>query len=149
MLEDKIIILDSLADTREMGLNELAHRLVDTGAVKETFPDAILSREVEFPTGLQTENLGVAIPHTDAKYVNKNQMAVLRFANPVEFLQMGDGQPIRVNILFMLALKEPHAQLEMLQKLVALIQDEEIAKRLLNNKTPSQIVETLNAAGIE
>jgi PTS system galactitol-specific IIA component len=49
----------------------------------------------------------------------------------------------------MLALKEPHAQLEMLQKLVALIQDEEIAKRLLNNKTPSQIVETLNAAGIE
>ena len=62
---------------------------------------------------------------------------------------MGDGERIQVKFIFMLALKETHAQLAMLQNLIALIQDKTSIWQLLSAKNTDEIIETLNNVGIE
>ncbi|ADG41242.1 PTS system, galactitol-specific IIA component, putative [Leuconostoc kimchii IMSNU 11154] len=148
MLEDKIIILDSKAKTKEEALTILANELVTSGAVKATYPMAILKREKNFPTGLSTDSIGFAIPHTDAEHVNRDQVGLLRLQNTVEFLQMGDGQAIQVKIIFMLALSKPHEQLEMLQKLISIFQNKKMVSMLLQESDPQMVIATLNSAGI-
>ncbi|CAM3080558.1 PTS sugar transporter subunit IIA [Leuconostoc rapi] len=148
MLEDKVIILDFQAQDKEEALTILANQLVVSGAVKTTYPTAILKREKNFPTGLSTDSVGFAIPHTDAEHVIRQQIGLLRLQQPVEFLQMGDGQAIKVKMIFMLALTKPHEQLEMLQKLMGIFQDKKIVSMLLQESDPQLIISTLNSAGI-
>ena len=49
----------------------------------------------------------------------------------------------------MLALKETHAQLAMLQKLITLIQDKASIRQLLSAKNTDEIIDALNNVGIE
>lgn len=149
MLSDKIVLLDESASNDQEALAKLADRLIESGAVKPSYKPAILQREVDFPTGLTTDKIGIAIPHTDAEHVNYDQIGVLRLRDPVTFLQMGDGEEIPVKFVFMLALKEAHAQLGMLQTLVALIQNETKIQQLLLAKNAEEIIETLKSAGIK
>ena len=149
MLSDKIVLLDESASNDQEVLAKLADRLIESGAVKPSYKPAILQREVDFPTGLATDKIGIAIPHTDAEHVNYDQIGVLRLRDPVTFLQMGDGEEIPVKFVFMLALKEAHAQLGMLQTLVALIQNETKIQQLLLAKNAEEIIETLKSAGIK
>lgn len=149
MLSDKVILLDEVASNRQEALEKLALQLQKSGAVKESYQAAILQREVDFPTGLATEKIGIAMPHTDAEHVNYDQIGVMRLQEPVEFLQMGDGAKIQVKFVFMLALKEAHAQLGMLQTLVALIQDELTISQLLTAQTVTAFIQILNDSGIK
>lgn len=149
MLSDKIILLDEAVADNQEALGQIADQMTRSRAVKDSYKSAVLKREVDFPTGLATVNIGIAMPHTDAKHVNYDQLGVLRLREPVSFLQMGDGEKIQVKFVFMLALKEAHAQLAMLQKLIALIQDEEKIKQLLLAENTDEIIEMLNNVGIE
>lgn len=149
MLSDKIILLDEAVADNQEALGQIADQMTRSGAVKDSYKSAVLKREVDFPTGLATVNIGIAMPHTDAKHVNYDQLGVLRLREPVSFLQMADGEKIQVKFVFMLALKEAHAQLAMLQKLIALIQDEEKIKQLLLAENTDEIIEMLNNVGIE
>lgn len=149
MLSDKVILLDEVASNRQEALEKLALQLQKSGAVKASYQAAILQREVDFPTGLATEKIGIAMPHTDAEHVNYDQIGVMRLQEPVEFLQMGDGAKIQVKFVFMLALKEAHAQLGILQTLVALIQDELTISQLLTAQTVTAFIQILNDSGIK
>ncbi|SCB90190.1 PTS sugar transporter subunit IIA [Weissella bombi] len=149
MLSDKVILLDEPADSDQEALGIMAEHLLKSGAVKESYKPALLQREVDFPTGLATENIGIAMPHTDAEHVNYDQIAFMRLREPVSFLQMGDGVKIQVKFIFMLALKEAHSQLDMLQTLVTLIQDENKIQQLLVATDEDNIVQILKDAGIE
>ena len=149
MLSDKIILLDEAVADNQEALGQIADQMTRSGAVKSSYKSAVLKREIDFPTGLATVNIGIAMPHTDAEHVNYDQLGVLRLREPVSFLQMGDGERIQVKFIFMLALKETHAQLAMLQNLIALIQDKTSIWQLLSAKNTDEIIETLNNVGIE
>ncbi|KRN93504.1 PTS sugar transporter subunit IIA [Pediococcus stilesii] len=148
MLDEEIVLLDLKAENQTDALEKIADALYEKGIVKDSYKNAVVNREKDYPTGLQTPIIGVAIPHTDAEHVNKSQIAVARLKDPVHFLQMGDGEDVSAKLIFMLALKEAHAQLEVLQKLVALIQDEEAVKSLLNLDDPHQITQKLIDYGL-
>lgn len=124
MFDEEIVLLDITPKDSTEALSIVSDELIKKNVVKESYKDAIIKREEEFPTGLNAPSCGIAIPHTDAIHVNKPQIAIARLAQPVKFLQMGDGADVEAKLIFMLALKEPHAQLETLQKLMALIQNE-------------------------
>ena len=51
--------------SKEEALTYLSDKLIEKGIVKESYKEAILNREKVFPTGLQFEKYGIAIPHTD------------------------------------------------------------------------------------
>ncbi|WP_158179054.1 PTS sugar transporter subunit IIA, partial [Lactiplantibacillus plantarum] len=82
----------------------------------------IIKRESTFPTGLQLEHRGVAIPHTDADTINKEFVAVVVNDAPIAFSRMDDPeQKVDAKLVFVLGLNKPHAQLEMLQALMGII----------------------------
>src|SRR5690554_3289314 len=122
ILNEELIMLNLDVVNREDVLREIGERLLNQGYVKKSFVDAIINREKDFSTGIQTKSIGVAIPHTDVEHVNRASIAIGILDKPVVFQNMGSEDEIEVSIIFMLAIKEPEQQLTMLQKLVNIFQ---------------------------
>lgn len=136
--------------TRDEALRQLAEEFARRGLVTEAFYAGILEREKVFPTGLPVSGTGIAIPHTDSDKVNRSQIGFMSLQQPVRFEAMGGmGEEVEVRLIFMLALKEAHEQLEMLQKLIALFQDEARVERLLACQTESEYLSIIREAGLE
>ena len=117
---DKHYLAVSLSgsDDKEV-LGKMAEAMFQEGYVTEGFHDAIIQREENFPTGLPTGEINVAIPHTDPEYVKKPAICLGVLDQPVEFCVMGmEGEKTRVSLLFMLAIKKKEDQLGLLQKLI-------------------------------
>lgn len=113
-------------------LRQMAAALQEEGYVKESFSDAIIQRELTFPTGLPMGEINVAIPHTDPEHVNTAAFCLGILDKPVTFHVMGtEGEQVEVSILFMLAIKRKEDQLENLQKLIEICQEQEMLKTLL------------------
>lgn len=126
MLFDKeVILFNQDASDNVSALTRLADSMYAKGVVTNEYRDALLKREESFPTGLMTQTIGVAIPHTDPDKVIEPQIGFMSLKHPVTFHQMGDNAEIQVKLIFMLALKKSDDQLSMLQKLMALFQNQE------------------------
>jgi galactitol PTS system EIIA component len=122
----------------------LAEQLMEKGVVKESFYEAIIKRERMFPTGLPMAGVGVAIPHTNAKYVNQNQIAIAILANPVPFRMMGlPERVVDTSIVFLLALKEPGRHIKMLEELTELIRKTHFLAKLSNAKCKKEVIEIM------
>lgn len=124
-LKNELILLDVKAENQFELLEKVADNLHQLGYVKESYKNAVIEREKIFATGLPTLMGGVAIPHTDIQHVEKPAISIARLEKPVKFIIMGDDSAtVDVDLIFMLAMKEEHAQLELLQSLMGILQDE-------------------------
>lgn len=133
--ESLVAILDGeVLDTYSVE-ERLAQILVNGGWVKETYPAAVHEREKVFPTALDVGGINVAIPHCDVEHVEKGALCVGVLKRPVSWRCMDDAtKSCDVSLVAMLALNEPHAHLEMLQKVIALIQDQELVSKVVSAK---------------
>ncbi|WBX82297.1 PTS sugar transporter subunit IIA [Virgibacillus salarius] len=140
--EDLIFFLDvNHTDELFEGMFTVLHQ---KDFVKSSFLTAIKQREVEYPTGLATETIGVALPHTDAEHVKKEAIGIGILKNPITFRQMGMADAnVQVNVVFMLALQKPENQLEVLQKITGLIQHNSFSEMLMNCSTKKQVITTI------
>ncbi|BEU86710.1 PTS sugar transporter subunit IIA [Selenomonas sp. TAMA-11512] len=128
-LKEELVLLDVEAEDRFELLGKAADRLKEEGYVKDSYKDAVIAREKVFATGLPTLIGGVAIPHTDVEHVESPAICIARLKTPVDFVIMGDDtETVPVDLIFMLAMKEAHAQLTLLQNLMGILQDEEALK---------------------
>ena len=66
--------------------------MLQEGYVMEDFPVAVWQREQNFPTGLNVDGIGVAIPHTEAHHVKKEGIALAILKETVEFGSMEYGK---------------------------------------------------------
>lgn len=116
------------------------------GYVKEGYVPSVISREDNFPTGLMLEGkYNVAIPHTDTVYVNNPGVAFASLEKPVIFKNMGEPDSgIEVNMVFLLAVKDPKDQVELLQKLIEMFQNEELLDDLYKAKDGVEVEQILN-----
>lgn len=106
-------------------LKKMSSVLISEGFVKESYQKAVIAREEEFPTGLPTKGMSVAIPHTDSHHVKREGLLVGVLEKPIIFEVMASRQEyVSVEIVFMLAIKNPNNQVVMLQKLISLCQNE-------------------------
>ena len=143
-INKELILLDVKIGSREKLLSKMACNLEQHQLVRNTFIDALNKREQEFPTALQTNEFGVAIPHTDPEHVKQQAISIAVLDNPVEFTHMGTrNQKVLVNIVFMLAIKEAESQLELLQKLMDLFQKEEFFEKIIFSQSKSKIVDLI------
>ena len=63
-----------------------------------------------------------------------------RLTSPVDFVIMGDDkETVSVDFVFMLAMKEAHAQIELLQNLMGILQDEEALRFVKTEKSAAKI----------
>lgn len=123
---------------------QVSQKALDLKWVREDFLERITAREQNFPTGIQLMNLGAAIPHTDAECVLEEFVAVVTLQEPVVFYSMEDNtKQVKAQIIFVLGLNQPHAQLEMLQSLMGLLQNESVLSELLLATTENEFIQVI------
>ncbi|GAA4712209.1 PTS sugar transporter subunit IIA [Brevibacillus fulvus] len=131
---------------------QMYRRLRELDYVEESYLAAVLEREQVYPTGLPlADQLGVAIPHTDAIHVRKPAIGVGQLRTPVAFQVMGSpGQTIDTHLVFMLAVKDPQQQITMLERLMGMFQQRAVMAQLKNAAASADVIrlmqEQLNLA---
>lgn len=147
ILKKELIAMNVEADTNEEALRFMANRFVEAGVGKQSYPDAIVEREKNYPTALPATAFDIAVPHTFAEHVNEAAMGVCVLKKPVEFRQMGTPDIVLYpQVLFMLAITDPKDQIAILRKIMALIQDEDKLNAIKNADTEDEIYDLVSSA---
>lgn len=142
-VDASLVCMDLHAINDEDALDQMATMLLKNGIVKESYLPAVKAREIEFSTGLLCEDMGVAIPHTDAEHVNRQAIGIGILKEPVLFRQMGTvDEMVPVKLIFMLAIKEPHQQMEFLQTLMMAFMDKGKLVHLYQADSATEVVKT-------
>lgn len=145
LFNESLIINLSDLNTNNEALSVIADHLYEKGYVKEGYKNAILKREAEFPTGLFTGGLNVAIPHADVNFVNEASIAIGILKKPIKFRAMDEPEnEIDVSLIIMLALKEAHGHIQMLQRVVNLIKNQDSIKKIISCNDVNKINEIIS-----
>ncbi|CUS25412.1 hypothetical protein FC70_GL001201 [Paucilactobacillus oligofermentans DSM 15707 = LMG 22743] len=132
LIDKRSVFANLEVDSSDQVIDVLSKSLFDQNRVISSFGDAVKAREIEYPTGIPSGDITVAIPHTDVKYVKQASLAFATLKKPVAFRNMGDkSQTLDVQIVVMLAMVEPHSQVTVLQSLMSLFQEQDYLKELL------------------
>lgn len=121
----------------------VADDLLAKGFVTKDYIQGIIEREKNYPTGLITPYLNIALPHSDVQYINKAFIYVVRLENPIQVRQMGDNQLMEVKDLFFLGIKEPSKQVGLLSTLMVLFQDEDFVTDYLDLTNTNDVYDLL------
>lgn len=123
LIAPEFMVVGLEAEDKEAAIRSLAALLHDKKYVKDSYTEAVLTREKSFPTGLRTMDVHVAIPHCDLGYCLKPGIAVGVLNKPVVFTEMAThDQYVDAKIIFLLAITEPDQQVVWLSRLVTLFQ---------------------------
>ncbi len=143
-LSKELIKVKVEAQSSEEIIRNLGGILEEKGFVKETYTDAVVAREKIYPTGLPSNGVTVAIPHTDSNHVYKSAVAIAVLKEPVEFYMMGGtGEVLNVRIVFLLAISNSKEQLEFLKNLMGLFQNKEVLEDIVKADTSEDIYRRL------
>ena len=121
------------ADSKDV-IAHLGKLLFEAGYVRETFVEAALDRESRLPTGLPLSgDVNAAIPHTEVEHVRKSGLALATLSAPVTFQNMvSPEEAVPCQLVFVMALDQPKAQIEMLQEIAMVLQNPAIIQRLMS-----------------
>jgi len=141
---DRIVTLKS--KTKEEALRELvdviskSHHIKD----KEELLKAILERERIMSTGI---GLGIAVPHAKLDSVSDFVIAMGISKEGIEFNAL-DDKP--VHIIVMIAGPNQQAMyLRTLAKVTLLLKNERIRRKIINSKSPEEVMEIIRSFGDE
>ncbi|MFY8331719.1 PTS sugar transporter subunit IIA [Vagococcus carniphilus] len=144
ILDKELVFRDLTVNSDKEALAFLANELYEKGYVKKEYIGAIQAREEEYPTGLPSTIPIIAIPHANFDLVNKTTLAIATLKNPINFNNMENKKELLpVQIIIMMAIGEPHGQVEMLQKIVNIIQDEPLRKEMMTANNNEKLLELL------
>ena len=146
LIHEEFIHLDMHASNIDEVFDKFGEILQEKGYVCDTYQDELKKREYQYPTGLQTKYGNVAIPHTDAKFVNKPYIAIIRLQEPVLFKRMDDpSQTLNVKIVINLGFNKNESHMQFLQKIMQILNHKESAKILYEASNPIDICKILES----
>lgn len=144
-LKEELIKLDVSCDNRHDVFDLMYEEAFKQGYVSESFLPKIKEREETFPTGLHLDKYSIAIPHTDPECVFEQFIGVVTLKEPVLFQLMDDKtQEVKVKVILMLGLNEPHSQLAVLQQIMQIVQNEETYEKISAAKSSEEIHKLFN-----
>ncbi len=154
-IDEKLILVKAAFNTREEIITKLGGLLFENGFVKDSYTQAVLNREITYPTGLPARMAGVAVPHTDTDHVIKPAIAIATLANPVTFFMMGSPETeVQVEIVIMLAVHDAKLVIPVLRKVIFILEDDEALLKMKNAATKTEIknamvdhIQSLSAKG--
>lgn len=131
LFHEDLTFTDMDAGDSQSLLVKLGRIAFEAGLVKESFTPALLEREALYPTGLLSNEMGFAIPHTDAEHVIRPCVIAVKPRRPVRFGEMGSvDRTVEANYIFLLLLNNNGTQVPLLQGLMALCSDRDSAQEL-------------------
>lgn len=144
-IDKELIEINVDVNDWQSALERVSKLFMKKGYVKKGFQEALIAREKEFPTGIPLEDYGVALPHTDPKYINQTGVSIITLKNGVEFRRMDDSnETVGVNIIFGLAVENPQQHLHMLQQIIDFIQQKENLEKIMETNNPDELAEIIN-----
>ena len=142
-IEELSLVRPQVADRDEL-LTLLADSGLARGYVGEGFREALLEREASFPTGLPTP-LTSAIPHADTRFVRRPGLVAALLGIPLRFGEMGGaGREVEVELVVLLLVDEPQAQVQVLSQLLRVLQAPDLRTILERVRTPRQLADVLD-----
>lgn len=139
------ILLNIDAESCQEVLHLVSTHLFGEGKVKQSYEEHLVSREREYPTGLALGSINVAIPHTDYQYANTTQLLVATLKKPVEWHNMEDSEEsIPVSVVVLSVFDKPEHQLEALQKIMGVLQNQELVAQIADADSAQQVIELFN-----
>lgn len=125
----------------------VAHRLQSFNLVTDNYLPALLTREKDFPTGLDPVHCHIAIPHLDASFHSKAFLYFCRLKEPLSFTKMGSkNEHFPVKLVFFLGFTNPQSQLRVLQRLMILFQRSDALNSLCATDSKTEIFNLLYVA---
>ena len=149
LLVKSAIVLNYPAKDAEDVVTELGRCLFEAGYVRDSFVQAALERERSLPTGLPLlGGINAAIPHTDVEHVHKPGVAFATLAEPVTFSNMVlPDEEIPVSLVFLLALDQPKAQVEMLKQIAGVLQNPALIEALSKASDGEEVIDIIKNRG--
>lgn len=142
LLQKESIALGRKPQDKADAIGQMVELLAKSGSLedKKKFKQAILERERLSTTGIGE---GIAIPHGKSSAVKRAALAAMVVPQGVDFAS-ADGAP--VHLLFMIAVPEEGAELhlEVLERLAAMLMDEDFRKRLTAAKDATEFLHILS-----
>lgn len=143
-LDEKLIFLNRTESSREDLLEMAGEVFVQSGAAKKGYPQALIAREKDFPTGLDVGVFGIAIPHTESSWVVRNTLGILVLREPVEFIKMGtEKETIPVKLIFILGVKPGSDHIKRLKRIMSILQDQKLLERIAAAENKKEIIERI------
>lgn len=143
-LNENLIIPDLNVENCEEVFQTLGGLLISEGYCKESYIDALIEREKNFPTGINMGSIGIAIPHTDKDHVKKGAVAIGVLKKPVHFLQMGTtDEGVEARLIFMLAVEDPKEHLVFLQRILQVLQDQKVLEKIMETNDKQSIIQII------
>lgn len=149
MLHSNTIFLDIHADDRNSLFDQISFLLQKRGYVKNSYSNALKERENAFPTGLSTKYLPIALPHTEPINIKKPFIAMVKNDYPVEMLQMGTNEVIKVQFFFFLGITKSSHQVILLQKFMQLLKKQGFSEGLQKINSSSKMYQFLTKAFLQ
>lgn len=141
---EELVFLELDCADKNDCFKKMFERLLQSGFVRETFLEAIKTREEAFPTGLDLGSCHVAIPHTDPKHVIQPFIAVARLKTPVDWICMAtDDEVVHPKFVFMLGFNRSEEQINNLQTLMDNFQNKELMDKLSQAQTSKEFLDIL------
>lgn len=93
--------------------SKISKDFLDNNLVEPSFCEAIVKREKEFPTGLETSTYNVALNHVDSEHVKTNALFIYKLKKPISYHKMDNpDETIDVDIVFVLLIKDHDLQVK-------------------------------------
>lgn len=144
LLRPELVFFDVDAKDEHELFEQLGERLRPLGCITDDWLERIESREGQYPTGLHTKTIGIALPHADG-CVREQYIAVVKPVRPVVFRPMaGIGGPVEASLVLNLGVTRDGGQVEVLQQLMNVFMDEDSVAEIMAQTTPEGMVRALS-----
>jgi PTS system IIA component len=140
ILDEKMMVFDLKATTKEEVLKELVSILKKNGVIddEEGFLNIVKKREEEFSTGI---GYGIAIPHGKSDLVKKPSVVFGKSKKGVDYNSM-DGKPAYIFFLIAVPENSDDLHLKVLAELSRSLMHEEVRKMLEKASTPEDVIKS-------
>lgn len=103
--------------TQEELFEYVGNILIVDQVVTNEYVEAIRERERVYPTGFDLQEIHVAIPHVESKYINKNGIWCAAIKNGCKWYNIEEEtEELNVTLIFGLLITNSNQQIELLQR---------------------------------
>lgn len=146
LLVPELCVVGQEVGAADDALRLLAERAVAHGYARDSYPEAVLAREQDYPTGLPLP-VPAAIPHVGAEHVLRPALGALVPTTPVTFGEMGSrDRTVGARLVLMLFVTDPQAQVPLLGRVITALRAPDLDEVLLHDLAgPEDLAERFNA----
>jgi PTS system galactitol-specific IIA component len=144
LLKPELVYFDFEAENANDFFAKMEKLLAPKGYIKPTWLKAIQTREANYPTGLQFDDIAVAIPHVEPENIAKPYIAIVKPKSSIPFKPMADmvDHLVETQLIINLGLvSHDEDQVAVLQAMMGIFTNPDSVKEILSQDSGEGMVD--------